>query len=161
VATANGLGGHADCGTAGGVSQVQSVRQNRGHVTKETHGTFAQVRAAASPSLRPLCDFLRRLITNLDETCVEVVWPKQKIASFGVGPKKMTQHYAYIGIQKSHLNLGFYHGALLEDPAGLLEGTGKNLRHVKLHDVAEAKNPAIRALLIEAIINRRPYRNGA
>ena len=126
----------------------------------DTHGTFSLVRAAASPSLRPVCDFLRQLIASLDKAGVEVVWPKLQIASFGVGPKKMTQHYAYIGIQKSHLNLGFYHGTSLEDPAGLLEGSGKNLRHVKLHNMTAAKNPAIRALLVAAINDRRPYKNG-
>ena len=126
----------------------------------DTHGTFSLVRAAASPPLRPICDFLRQLIRSLDPAGIEVVWPKLQIASFGVGPKKMTQHYAYIGIQKSHLNLGFYHGTSLEDPAGLLEGSGKNLRHVKLHDMTAAKNPAIRALLVAAINDRRPYKNG-
>jgi hypothetical protein len=127
----------------------------------EAQGTFSQVRAEASPSLRPVCDLLRELITSLDKAHVEIVWPRQKIASFGVGPKKMTQHYAYIGVQKSHLNLGFYYGTSLRDAAALLEGTGKKLRHVKVHDMTEAKNPAIRALLLDAIANRNPYRNRA
>ena len=58
---------------------------------------------------------------------LEVVWPRQKIASFGVGLKKMTEHYAYIAVLGGHVNLGFYHGASLSDPAGLLEGAGKKL----------------------------------
>jgi hypothetical protein len=127
----------------------------------KAQGTFSQVRAEASPSLCPVFDFLRELITSLDKAHVEIVWPRQKIASFGVGSRKMTQHYVYIGVQKSHLNLGFYYGTSLRDPAGLLEGTGKNLRHVKVHDITEAKNPAIRALLLDAIANRNPYRNRA
>jgi hypothetical protein len=125
----------------------------------ETHGTFSQVRLAASPSLRPVVDFLRGLIRSLDKTYVEVVWPRQEIASFGVGPKKMSQHYAYLGVQQSHLNLGFYHGTSLKDPTGLLEGTGKKLRHVKIRGMAEAKRPAIESLLIQAIADRRRYQN--
>jgi hypothetical protein len=121
----------------------------------ETHGTFAQVRPAAPPSLRPVADFLRALITSLDKACVEVAWPRQQIASFGVGPRKMSQHYAYIGVHRSHLNLGFYHGASLEDPAGILEGAGKSLRHVKIRGMAAARNPAVRALLVQAIADRR------
>ena len=120
-----------------------------------THGGFAQVRAAAPPSLRPVADFLRALITSLDRGCVEVVWPRQQIASFGVGPRKMSQHYAYIGVHRSHLNLGFYHGASLGDPAGILEGSGKRLRHVKIRGMAAARRPAIRALLLRAIADRR------
>jgi hypothetical protein len=122
---------------------------------KETHGTFSHVRLATSPSLRPVADFLRELITSLDKAYIEVVWARQEIASFGVGPKKMSQHYAYIGVHKSHLNLGFYHGKSLKDPAGLLEGTGKKLRHVKISGMAEAKSPAVKSLLIQAIADRR------
>lgn len=121
----------------------------------KTHGIFAQVRSAASPRQRPAVDFLRELIMSLDKACVEVVWPRQEIASFGVGPKKMSQHYAYIGVHKSHLNLGFYHGASLRDPAGLLVGAGKRLRHVKISGMAGAASPAIRSLLVQAIADRR------
>ena len=120
-----------------------------------THGSFSQIRAMASPSLRPVCNFLRDLITLLDAARVEIVWPRQEISSYGIGPKKMTQHYAYIGVQKSHVNLGFYHGASLNDPAGLLEGTGKKLRHVKVRNMTEAKNPALKELVLDAIAERR------
>jgi hypothetical protein len=120
-----------------------------------THGSFDDILAAARPGLRPVCKALKALIASLHKGCIEVVWPRQKIASFGVGPKKMTEHYAYIGVQGSHVNLGFYHGASLPDPAQLLEGTGKELRHVKLRSVADSKRPAIRALLREAIADRK------
>jgi hypothetical protein len=73
----------------------------------------------------------------------------------------MSQHYAYIGVQKSHLNLGFYHGASLKDPDGLLEGTGKKLRHVKISEMEEAKSPAVESLLIQAIADRKRYLDDA
>jgi len=40
--------------------------------------------------------------------------------------------FAYVDVFKSHTNVGFFYGAHLDDPAGVLEGTGKNMRHVKL-----------------------------
>jgi hypothetical protein len=40
--------------------------------------------------------------------------------------------FAYVNAFKSHVNVGFFCGAALADPAGLLEGTGKYMRHVKL-----------------------------
>jgi hypothetical protein len=40
--------------------------------------------------------------------------------------------FAYVNAFRAHVNVGFFHGAALEDPAGLLEGTGKYMRHVKL-----------------------------
>jgi hypothetical protein len=41
--------------------------------------------------------------------------------------------FGYVNAFKAHVNVGFFHGASLPDPAGLLEGTGKRMRHVKLH----------------------------
>jgi hypothetical protein len=40
--------------------------------------------------------------------------------------------FAYVNAFKAHVNVGFFHGAELADPAGLLEGNGKYMRHVKL-----------------------------
>jgi hypothetical protein len=40
--------------------------------------------------------------------------------------------FGYVNAFKGHVNVGFFYGALLEDPAGLLEGSGKRMRHVKL-----------------------------
>jgi hypothetical protein len=125
--------------------------------TKTVHGAFADVLAAAHPGLRPVCRALRKLIAENDRDFVEVVWPRQQIASYGVGPKKMTEHYAYIGIQRSHVNLGFYHGSTLADPAGLLEGTGNRLRHVKVRSVAAARAAALAALLRRAMADRQGH----
>lgn len=40
--------------------------------------------------------------------------------------------YGYVNVFTSHVNVGFFHGADLPDPAGLLEGTGRFMRHTKL-----------------------------
>lgn len=40
--------------------------------------------------------------------------------------------FGYVNTFKSHVNVGFFFGAFLDDPAGLLEGSGKRMRHVKL-----------------------------
>src|SRR5687767_6422805 len=40
--------------------------------------------------------------------------------------------FGYVNAFRSHVNVGFFRGAELPDPAGLLEGTGKFMRHVKL-----------------------------
>jgi hypothetical protein len=40
--------------------------------------------------------------------------------------------FGYVNAFSAHVNIGFFHGALLDDPAGLLEGAGKRMRHVKL-----------------------------
>ena len=40
--------------------------------------------------------------------------------------------FAYVDAYAEHANIGFFFGAFLDDPAGLLEGAGKRMRHVKL-----------------------------
>lgn len=116
---------------------------------------FDDILKIAGPELRPICEALRRRVASLHPAFVEVVWPRLKIASYGIGPKKLSEHYAYVGVMPAHVNLGFYHGASLADPEGLLEGAGRKLRHVKIRDVASTKRPALTALLREAIAERK------
>jgi hypothetical protein len=57
--------------------------------------------------------------------------------------------FGYVDAFTGHVNVGFFQGADLEDPAHLLEGTGKYMRHVKLRPGDEADASALR-ILIEA-----------
>lgn len=40
--------------------------------------------------------------------------------------------FAYVNAFRNHVNIGFFYGSDLLDPSGLLEGTGKRMRHIKL-----------------------------
>lgn len=55
--------------------------------------------------------------------------------------------FAYVNVFKSHVNVGFFHGAQLADPAGLLEGSGKRMRHVKLDPVRDLDAAALETLI--------------
>jgi hypothetical protein len=55
--------------------------------------------------------------------------------------------FAYVNVFTSHVNVGFFHGAALPDPARLLQGAGKFMRHVKLRPET-ATNPAALSKLI-------------
>ena len=55
--------------------------------------------------------------------------------------------FGYVNTFKNHVNVGFFYGALLEDPAGLMEGSGKRMRHVKLQPGAEFDAQALRRLI--------------
>lgn len=58
--------------------------------------------------------------------------------------------FAHVGVFKAHVNLGFFHGASLPDPAGLLEGTGRSMRHVKLRPGRPVDTAALEALVAAA-----------
>jgi uncharacterized protein DUF1801 len=55
--------------------------------------------------------------------------------------------FAYVNVFKSHVNVGFFMGAHLKDPTRLLEGTGKNGRHVKLKPGAAVDSAVLRKLI--------------
>ena len=55
--------------------------------------------------------------------------------------------FAYVNAFKAHVNVGFFRGAELSDPKGLLEGTGKFMRHVKLRPDREVDATALLALI--------------
>jgi hypothetical protein len=57
--------------------------------------------------------------------------------------------FGYVSVCASHVNVGFFHGATLPDPARLLQGTGKFMRHVKLKP-GIAPNAAALSKLIDA-----------
>lgn len=76
--------------------------------------------------LRPLAE---RWITRMRERgadVVELMHDGAPTACVGDVP------FCYVNAYTAHVNVGFFHGHVLEDPAGLLEGTGKRMRHVKL-----------------------------
>ena len=56
--------------------------------------------------------------------------------------------FAYVNAFKAHVNVGFFRGAEIADPQGLLEGTGRFMRHVKLGPAREV-DAATLAKLIE------------
>ncbi|MBR0553068.1 DUF1801 domain-containing protein [Stakelama marina] len=55
--------------------------------------------------------------------------------------------FAYVAAYRAHAAIGFFHGASLPDPAGLLEGAGKRMRHVKLRLGGGLDEAALGALI--------------
>ncbi len=58
--------------------------------------------------------------------------------------------FAYVDAFPSHANIGFFNGAELDDPAGLLQGSGRNMRHVKLRWGRAVDEVALEALIAAA-----------
>ena len=123
--------------------------------TVDTHGSFDDALAGSSDQVQEIARRLRELIVEVYPDVVEVPWPKQRIAGYGVGPKKMSEHFCYIGAHREHVNLGFYYGAELPDPEGLMEGTGKKLRHIKVRDAEGIGQSSLRRYIQLALDERK------
>jgi hypothetical protein len=61
--------------------------------------------------------------------------------------------FGYVNVFTSHVNVGLFHGASLPDPARLLQGAGKFMRHVKLRPGAATDSAALRSLIDTAYLD--------
>ena len=61
--------------------------------------------------------------------------------------------FGYVNAFKSHVNVGFFNGAMLDDRAGLLEGAGKRMRHVKVKPGSDINASALRELIEAAYLD--------
>src|ERR1051325_760051 len=63
--------------------------------------------------------------------------------------------FGYVNVFTAHVNVGFFCGAALQDPAGMLEGTGKRMRHVKLKPGSEPDFSALHDLIVSAYVDMK------
>ena len=63
--------------------------------------------------------------------------------------------FGYVNAFKAHVNVGFFRGAEIADPARLLEGTGRFMRHVKLKPEGDVNTKALEALIDVAYADMR------
>ncbi|TCJ18790.1 DUF1801 domain-containing protein [Flaviaesturariibacter flavus] len=91
--------------------------------------------AAAPEGQQALLEAIRRLVHEaLPGVQEDFKWSRPV---FRAG-----RDFAYLKTQKSYVTFGFYDAGGLEDPQGLLEGTGKQMRHIKLRNEGDlAKAP--------------------
>lgn len=61
--------------------------------------------------------------------------------------------FGYVNVFTAHVNIGFFHGASLEDPAGLLQGSGRFMRHVKARPGNLPDHASLQALVRAAYVD--------
>lgn len=110
-----------------------------------------------SPQVREIAVKARETIFSVLPNATEKVYPGWKVIQYGTDAG-MKNVFAAISPLRERVNLGLANGAELPDPEGLLEGTGKGIRHVKLTSADAAATPAVRALLEGAV---HATKNGA
>lgn len=123
-------------------------------------GMFDDLLDGVDPTVAATARALRAMILEVHPEAVEVVRLGDRAATYGVGPRKMIDGYAYVMPLAGWVNLGLYKGGLLPDPEGRLEGSGAVMRHVKVRSPEAAADPALRALISEGLAERRRTRSG-
>jgi hypothetical protein len=102
----------------------------------------AKLLAEHPPEQQAIEHALRATIRREFPGAVEQVDFGNKLIAFGRSMKMRGLLFALIA-HKSWVNLQLADGAELPDPNGLIEGTGKRIRHIKIRSIGDASSPAV------------------
>ena len=95
---------------------------------------------------------LRKVVRELRSFVKETVpGAKETVNSWGIPTFEAKDPFCFYMVGRNHVTFGFHYGNSLEDPEGLLEGTGKNIRHVKLRTVEDLKRKGLKGLIWAAV----------
>lgn len=111
-----------------------------------------------SPTIREVFRALRALARDVMPDAQEQVDLPDRVLAFGFGPPGgVRMRGLAVGLipHTAHVNVQLADGALLDDPSGIVEGTGKRIRHVKCRSLDDVARPALRALIEEQAALRR------
>jgi len=112
-----------------------------------------------APAIREVFTALRSLIRDVMPDATEQLDLPDRLLAFGFGAAGgMRLRDFAVGLipHAAHVNVQLVDGALLDDPSGIVEGTGKRIRHVKCRSLEDVARPALRALLRAQAVRRLP-----
>jgi hypothetical protein len=108
--------------------------------------------ATYDPPISKLTLAVRELILEEAPDAIESISKGYALAiGFSFTGKPLKDGFCHIATYRTHVNLGFNRGALLPDPNGLLEGTGKLIRHITIYSENDLARPIVRRFLQSAI----------
>ena len=104
------------------------------------------------PAIRDLALGLRELVLDEMGPCYENIYDAYSAVAIGYGTSgRMNDGIFHVAVYTNHVNLGFNWGATLADPDGILEGSGKQIRHISIRTLADLARPEIRKYVRQAI----------
>src|ERR1700733_13237475 len=108
--------------------------------------------ASYDPNFSNLALALREVVLEEAPDAIESISKGYAVAiGFSFTGKPLKDGFCHVVTYSGHVNLGFNRGALLPDPNGVLQGTGKSIRHITIRSQAELDRPSIRRYLQAAI----------
>jgi hypothetical protein len=112
-----------------------------GDATKKAKSMYVK---DENPALRIVVAGLKKLVKEL------VPGTKETVNAWGVPMFVAQNPFAFYMVGKKHVTFGFPFATSLPDPEGLLEGTGKNMRHVKLRSPEDLEQEGLLELIVAA-----------
>jgi len=101
--------------------------------------------------IRDLTLQLRALVLEEMAPCYENIYDAYSAVAIGYGTSdRLKDGIFHIAVYSKHVNLGFNDGAALDDPKGILQGSGNQIRHITIKAPEDIKRPEIRAYVRRA-----------
>jgi hypothetical protein len=119
--------------------------------TRPIHPDFQSLLDFKDQSLITLFNDLRAYILDLYPESNELIYHTHALTAVFSISDKLSDAFCMIPIYTKHLNLGFNKGTLLQDPHGLLTGTGNLIRHIDVKKTGDYRNPQVTELIKAAI----------
>jgi hypothetical protein len=116
----------------------------------KAYASFDDYLRDQSPTIQAIIRALRRLVRSAEPQLIESV--KWGNGCWLAGSEPV----AYVYADAACVQFGFLTGSSLADPSGLLEGTGRYVRHIKVRKTRDINRSAFEALLRQAASRRRP-----
>jgi hypothetical protein len=124
---------------------MDAEAQIEGFIAKYSDPIAAEIRAARAE--------MRRRLPG----AVELVYDNYNALAIGYGSSEKLDDVVFsIACFPRWVRLFFFHGASLDDPEGLLEGAGTQVRSLKLPSLAVLDDPQVQALMAQALANAPP-----
>ena len=103
------------------------------------------------PQVQEFALKLRALVLEEMAPCYENIYDAYSAVAIGYGTSdKLRDGIFHIAVYLKHVNLGFNEGATLDDPKGILQGNGNQIRHITIKSVEDIKRPGLRAYIRRA-----------
>jgi hypothetical protein len=94
---------------------------------------------------------LRALVLEEMAPCFENIYDAYSAVAIGYGTSdRLRDGIFHIAVYSKHVNLGFNDGATLDDPKGILQGSGNRIRHITIKTPDDIKRPELRAYIRRA-----------
>ncbi len=108
------------------------------------------------PAIQELALGLRSLLLEEMAPCHENIYDAYSAVAIGYGwSERLRDGVFHIAVYTNHVNLGFNYGATLPDPLGILEGNGKQIRHLRIATPADLAQAAVRSYVRRALTTAR------
>lgn len=125
------------------------------HTNQSIEKTLWEVMSDRPDAVVEIALAARKSVLKAAAGCSEFVGETYCVLNLFSFTGKHGQAFIHIATYANHVNLGFNYGAKLADPKGLLEGSGKMIRHIRLNSKSLLRSKPVKDLIGNAVVHAR------